>query len=231
MKSLSMAVVAIAAVVVSAAAHSGILPHVLYGKRLAGQVVDAETGQPIAGAYVTFIWRSGIIPSGFTGHNARDICYHAAGAITNSQGQFDVPAWRKWSTYDVYHVDPVVLVYEERHEPIQKALHSVVTYKPAEHLDERYFLKRFSGTVDQRMDMLFFGLANQSCQYGGDSQKSMFPMLKAIYEEARAISRSPSQTNALHSFAIEAAYAALAFDPNGPARDAELNAFIEEHLK
>ncbi|MGE5169727.1 MAG: carboxypeptidase-like regulatory domain-containing protein, partial [Rudaea sp.] len=67
------------------------LPHALYGKRIAGQVVDAQTGAPIPGAHVAFLWESTIIPHGFTGHNARDICYHAAAAVTDRDGRFDVP--------------------------------------------------------------------------------------------------------------------------------------------
>ena len=89
----------------------------------------------------------------------------------------------------------------------------------------------FFGTVDQRLHMLFFGLANQGCDYGGDSQKSLYPMLQAIYTEARGIAGSTEQINSVHAFAVQAAYAALALDPNGPSRDAEIKAFIEEHLK
>ena len=104
------AIVAFAATFLPTAASGG-APHRLYGKHIAGQVVDAETGQPVAGAHVAFLWESTIIPSGFTGHNSRTICYHAAAAVTDAQGRFDVPAWSEWSTYNVENRDPNGLVY------------------------------------------------------------------------------------------------------------------------
>src|SRR5690242_12334875 len=100
-------------------AGASLIPHLLYGKRIAGQVVDADSGKPIAGAHVALLWRSGIIPSGFTGHNSRDICYHAAATVTDAAGRFDIPGWHKWSTYDVFLVDPVVLVYAAGYSPKQ----------------------------------------------------------------------------------------------------------------
>jgi hypothetical protein len=227
----SKAVLVFAALMMAATAAATVFPHRLYGKRIAGQVIDAVTGQPVAGAHVAMIWRSGIIPRGFTGHNSRDICYHAAAATTNSDGRFQIPPWTKWSTYDVDQLDPVALIYAQNYEPAQKAMRSAPDSQPDERLHETFALMPFVGTVDQRLDMLFFGLANQGCDYGGDSQKSLYPMLQAIYKEARGIARSTGQINGLHAFAVQAAYAALALDANGPSRDAEVNAFIEEHLK
>ena len=227
----SRVLVGFAAVVIAATAAAGFFPHRLYGKRIAGQVVDAVTGRPVAGAHVAMVWRSGIIPRGFTAHNPRDICYHAAAATTNSDGQFEIPPWTKWSTYDVYQLDPVVLIYAQKYEPAQKATRPAPKSPPDEKLYETLALMPFCGTVDQRLHMLFFGLANQGCDYGGDSQKSLYPMLQAIYTEARGIAGSTEQINSVHAFAVQAAYAALALDPNGPSRDAEIKAFIEEHLK
>lgn len=207
------------------------VPHLLYGKRISGQVLDAETGRPIAGAHVAYLWESTINPSGFTGHSARTICYHAAAAVTDEDGRFEIPAWRKWSTYDVDNRDPNGLLYAPNYVPTQLVLIEGKIKPPIERLNERYVLKPFAGTVDERMNMLFWGLANRACEYGGDSQKTLFPMLRAIYQEARLVARSPDQLNQLDSFAVQAAYAALAFDPNGPSHDAELNAFIRENFK
>ena len=53
MRILGLVVLYIAVALFGAAALAK-LPHVLYGKRIAGQVVDADTDQPIAGAQ----WRS-----------------------------------------------------------------------------------------------------------------------------------------------------------------------------
>jgi hypothetical protein len=151
--------------------------------------------------------------------------------VTDASGRFDVPAWHKWSKYDVFLVDPVVLVYARGYEPVQKLIEGELNRDPGEHLKESYVLRAFRGTVQDRLHSLFGGLANQGCEYGGESQKALYPMLKDIYYEARAISTTPDQLENLHAFALEAAYASLALDPSGPAREAELEAFIAEHLK
>ena len=207
------------------------IPQILYGKRIAGQVVDADTGKPIAGAHVAYLWESTINPSGFTGHSARTICYHAAATVTDAQGRFEIPAWRKWSTYDVDNRDPNGLLYAPNYVPQQLVLIEGKIKPPVERVNERYALKPFSGTVDERMHSLFWGLANRTCSYGGDSQRTLFPMLKAIHGEARRIAGTPKQVAQLDSFAVQAAYAALAFDPSGPSRDAQINAFIRENLQ
>jgi hypothetical protein len=220
-------VLMLAAVTLASLAGCG-MPHLLYGKRVAGQVVDMDTGQPIAGAHVALLWEAGINPSGFTGHNSRDICYHAAATTTDTEGHFEIPAWSKWKTYNIENVDPMVLVYAPKYEPTQHSLQPEgPSSAPSEHPNERYRLRKFSGTAESRLDMLFLGLANQSCSYGGGSQKSLYPMLKAIHTEVRRIG-TPKE---VYGFALEAAYAALAPDPNGPAQDAKLRAFIEENLQ
>ena len=102
---------------------------------------------------------------------------------------------------------------------------------PREHLSERYALKPFSGTVDERMHVLFWGLANRGCHYGKESQKSLYPMLKAIYDEARAYASTQEQRDTVSVIATLAAKTALAADPTGPGIDAEVKAFKEEHLR
>lgn len=215
----------------SGAVGGGILPHVLYGKRIAGHVIDASNGRPVANAHVAFVWESVVNPSGFTGHSSRTICYHAAAGITDDAGHFEVAPWRDWSTYDVDVLDPIALVYAPGYTPREILLHPGPAAPPIDRPIERYELKPFTGTVDERMDALWGGIANRGCMYGGESQKSLYPMLKAIYGEVRQIAVALPHHQRLRSFAVQAGYAALAFDPNGPGHDAELNKFIRENLK
>jgi hypothetical protein len=231
MSALLRSLLVIAVFALSAAATGGILPHVLYGKRIAGHVVDSNTGQPIAGAHVAFVWESGIIPSGFTGHNSRDICYHAAAAVTDQQGRFEIAPWKEWSTFDVDVHEPTALVYARQYMPRQIPLREGKLKPPIERANERYLLQVFTGTVDQRLDAMWRGIANHSCSYGGESQRSLFPMLKAIYQEARNIASTDEQRKQVHGYAAMAARAAIAPDPNGPANVARVDQFIKEELQ
>jgi hypothetical protein len=227
----SKAVLVFAALMMAATAAATVFPHRLYGKRIAGQVIDAVTGQPVAGAHVAFLWESGIIPSGFTGHNSRDICYHAAAVVTDQQGRFEIAPWKEWSTYDVVVSDPVALLYARNYVPREINLAKGARASPKERPSEKYALEPFKGYVDERMYSLFWGLANHNCFYGGDSQKSLYPMLKAIYEEARSIGRTKDHENTVRGIARLAAEAAIAQNPNGPDNDQEINDFIGEHFK
>jgi hypothetical protein len=227
----SKAIFAVAAFVIAATAAASLFPHRLYGKRISGRVVDAATGQPIAGAHVAFLWESGIIPSGFTGHNSRDICYHAAAAVTDARGRFEIAPWKEWSTYDVVVSEPLALVYARNFVPREIALVKGARTVPKERPNEQYALKAFNGPLDERLHSLFWGLANRNCFYGGDSQKNLYPMLKAIYEEARSIEKTKDHEKTVHSIARLAAEAAIAQNPNSPGNDEQVNDFIREHLK
>jgi hypothetical protein len=204
------------------------VPHLLYGNRIAGQVADAETGKPIAGAHVAFLWQSVIVPKGFTGHNSRDICYHAAAAQTDATGHFLVPAWQKTSTYDVENGAPIALIYAPGYAPLQRLINNDAREKQA---SDSYAISPFRGTDQQRLSDLFFGLANQSCPYGGQSQRTLYPMLRAIYYEARTLSSDSNRRPSLRAFATMAAEAALAADPKGPANFEQVEKYIRENLQ
>ena len=92
-------------------------------------------------------------------------------------------------------------------------------------------LKVFSGTIDQRIEMLYYGLANQDCDWGGESKRSLVPMLKAIYTEVRPLHGSQKYSRIAESVAYFAADAGLAISPNGPVDDAKVKAFISEHIQ
>jgi len=214
-----------------ALASCGSMPHVLYGKRIAGQVVDAGTGQPIPGVHVAYVWESTVIPRGFTGHNSQTICYHAAAAMTDATGHFQIEPWREWSTYGVEVADPNALVYARDYQPRQISLHEGPIEPPRERLHEHYELKRFSGTVDERMHSLFWNLANRGCHNGKDSQKTLYPMLKEIHAEARSIARTDEERATVSIIAKLAGKAALAIDPIAAGQDAQVDAFTEQNLK
>jgi hypothetical protein len=102
---------------------------------------------------------------------------------------------------------------------------------PQERPNERYELHAFSGTVDERLKSMWWGVANRGCSYGGASQRSLFPMLKAMYDEARHIATTEQQTKQVNGYAVMAANVAIAADPNGPSNNAEIERFIREKLQ
>ena len=231
MKRSTKAILSVSAIVVAAVIVFQFLPHRLYGEPVAGHVLDAESGEPVKGAHVTLYWESPIEPHGFTAHSSRDICFHAAATITDSQGHFAIPPWSEWSRYSVESHDPIAIVYAPGYTPRQIVMYAGEFRPPIQRPNERFELQRFSGSVDERLNVMWWGIANHGCSYGGDSQKSLFPMLRAVYEEARQIALTDAQRQYANSYAIMAANAAIAADPNGPSKDKEVDQFISEQLK
>ena len=224
-------VLAVAAIVVAPFAYGGLIPHLLYGKRIAGKVVDAETGQPIRDAYVSLLWESTITPGSFSGHGGRDICYHAASTRTDLNGRFEIEQWTKWSRYDVSPSEPYMMVYAPAYEPAHGLVAESGYGGSTSHVTISHRLKRFNGTRQQRLEMLFWNLANRGCAYGGDTQKSLYPMLRAIYREAKPLAKTPDENRTVQSIAEFAADAALAKDPNAPISEVNTRKFIRENLQ
>ncbi len=206
-------------------------PMVLSGKRTAGHVVDAATGAPIQGAHVALLWESETVPNELFSGGGRTVCVHAAAAVTNAQGAFDVVAWREFSSYRVVMYNPVALVYARGYVPRQIQLDAGEDGAIITHPDERYALVRFSGSTEERLHSLFWGIANRGCMYGKESQKSLYPFMKAIYDEARSIAETDNQRKTVRNIGTMAADAALAADMNTPYDEATVQAFIREHMQ
>jgi hypothetical protein len=206
------------------------LPLTLYGKRISGQVVDADTGLPIGGAHVAFLWEAPVVPKDFSGHVSRTICYHAAAAAADSRGRFHIEPWTQWRTLDVRNAEATGAVYAPGYVPLEVLPETGPIKPPAERLNEAYRLKRFDGTADQRIETLR-RVAASSCDYGGESRRSLYPIMKAIYDEARQVAQTPEQLATLRVLAEIAAEAAIAPDPQGPTDSARIDAFIRERLK
>ena len=206
-------------------------PMVLSGKHTAGHVVDAATGAPIQGAHVALLWESETVPNELFSGGGRTVCVHAAAAVTNAQGAFDIPFWREFSSYRVVMYNPVALVYARGYVPRQIQLDAGEDGAIIAHPAERYELTPFSGSAEERLHSLFWGIANRGCMYGKESQKSLYPFLKAIYDEGRGIAETETQRRTVRNIGTMAADAALAADMNSPYDEATVQAFIREHMQ
>ena len=87
-----------------------------YAKSIDGQVVDADTGRPIAGAHVHYLYEGPPIPS-LGGHQSSDVCYHASAAVADEQGQFHIDPWEQKRRYDVDNSEPTGWAYAPGYVP------------------------------------------------------------------------------------------------------------------
>lgn len=88
-------------------------------KQIRGQIVDAETDQPLEGVAIVAQWvlfQAGI---GHGGHNQR---LHIYEAVTDGNGNYVIPAWgpkiRRPLT-ELDHLDPRLSIFKSGYEPLE----------------------------------------------------------------------------------------------------------------
>jgi hypothetical protein len=79
------------------------------------------------------------------------------------------------------------------------------------------YLKAFAGTPDERFEFLrsrvFSGM---SCNGAGSSERNLYPVVKAAFQEARPLARTEKQIESLRILRDIAAYTWLARPSNSP---------------
>lgn len=183
---------------------------------ISGRVLEEGTGKPISGAIVVVRWKgyvSAIV-------DAQTVCVHVENATTDEMGNYKVNGWRKSSTMGpVFDVKPMVSAY--------KAGHGLPS-KPAQN-DEDVYLAPFKGTREERLKYLMRMSSATSCPSAGSSSKNLYPMYKAMYEEAKHISVTAEDSRAVGILRQEAA--AVAVRPDGHVTSEELERKVNEFLR
>ena len=182
-----------------------------------GQVLDAESGEPLADVFVIKRYWGNYVTLG-THH---PVCYHAAGTMTNEQGIYEFPhrfdimdtKFDKRSKINVYQID-------YRH----------VFYK-----DGIAKLEKDQGTREERLEELKRIMRNSNCGGAGQTQQSLFPFHEAIYIEAKAISETMLEKEQLDWFRRVAASKAIASDGDqfmdGGEYDLKTDEYLKDHLQ
>ena len=207
-------------------------PSVLFGKRIDGVVLDAETGQPVAGAYVTYRWQGEAMGEAFSAHNAPVICYHAAAAVTDAQGRFHIDPWEKKPTYKTMNEEPYAEVYARGYVPEQAASYTGPRHEPMQRPNDVIRIKKSNATGDKRLDELD-DAARRGCAHGEGSQRALYPMLRAVVGEAKEFDGNNRQGVLLQSLKERAAAAYIAPNPvkDGQKSFVEIREFVQENLK
>jgi hypothetical protein len=200
------------------------------GGYIKGQVLVAETREPLPEVYVAIIWSGDqpLLPADF-----RTICMHADSTQTNTDGKFSFMPWAKW--------DGIV--------PVSDINYHIVVYKPGyqEILYEQGFwiagktgapclLKRFEASKEEQLNYLRLIPRRLSCIARDGSKKNLYPLLEAVYFEAKALSTSTEDKKQLQWFRKVAASAAIAskknsFHMSGGEYDSLINEYLKDHLQ
>jgi hypothetical protein len=180
-----------------------------------GVVVDADTGEPLAGAYVIGRWRGYV--------SSHSVCFHAEGTRTDSQGRFVFPAWRNTGPYNTTRYLQYVPGSYQR------------GYKETSGRVERMQMKRFTGSREERLQYLHRLATGSACSaQARASNRNLFPFYEAIYREAKELSKTPEEIKDLEWFRYVAASMAIATDTpvtNSTEYEERINSYLKDHLK
>jgi hypothetical protein len=179
-----------------------------------GVVIDKETGEPIAGVWVTGRWRGRVMGD--------TVCFHADATQTDAQGRFVFPAWRnrEGNFESSYDQNFVTNVYKQGYQAVGGHIF-------------RWEMVPFVGSREERLNDLEKSVIGSSCMQAGISGKNLYPYYEAVYMEAKSTSHLPEDAERLDWFRKFAATVATSSDRmrTHAEGEAEINQFLKEHLK
>jgi hypothetical protein len=192
------------------------------GGYIKGQVLDADTREPIPEVYVAIRWDGvqPLFPADF-----RTICVHADLTRTNRDGKFSFMPWAKWdSAFPISDIDYHIVVYKPAYQEILYEKGFWIAGKAG----SPYLLKRSEASEEEQLTYLRLIPPRLSCIEGGDSEGNVYPLFEAMYFEAKALSVSAEEKEQLQWFRKVAASAAIASKKSVHMGGSEYDALINE---
>lgn len=158
-------------------------------KPIEGQVVDAETKKPIAGAIVIARWR-GTYSALVDTHTS---CYHVETATTDKDGYYKIPGWWEMPKGPFFSEDSMVL---DAYKPGYEKYWPVGYDRTEDFKNNVLYLMPFKGTKEERLKYLMHMSGLAECYAVGDA-KVLFPIQKALYQEANGIASTAQDQDAV----------------------------------
>jgi hypothetical protein len=227
-------------------AHS-VMGHALSGGPVDGQVLDYDTGQPVTGAFVVAKWGGSLL-------SGQSICVHVETTVSDERGRYHIGTWSQQPpalvfsaalTLDVYKTgqestsSPLfyvgyegktwVVFHRDRPNVVLQTFRDEESARRATHPTNIY-VKRFVGTQDERIRYLRgSAFAGIGCDGGGASQRNLYPLQKAAFQEAKALATTAEHEKLLKNMRAIAKTTWLALPPNAP--DPEPLTFPDQFLR
>lgn len=161
-------------------------------KEIHGQIVDAETNQPIEGGVVVAQWVLFHIGPGHGGHKSR---IHIHETVTDNNGNYTIPAWGpkvRPPMTELHERDPQILIFKNGYEPLGLSNAVVSTVRPdsvrvSEWDGKVIQLKKSGGQIEKQARYL--GSFFTSLGYGTSNVdwRNYPRMLLAVYAEKRRL--------------------------------------------
>ena len=157
----------------------------LSGGPIEGQVLEAGTNKPIAGAIVIMRWEGTydqIVES-------KTACYHVETATTDAQGRYTIPAWHEMTKGPFFNASPEGF-REDAYKP--GYVRSDAYFKKQTYRQNIDLLEPFKGARGRRLEYLQ-SLSGKECGSRDAYAGKLMPLYRALYEEARSIAVTPEE--------------------------------------
>jgi hypothetical protein len=189
-----------------------------------GQVFEAGTHKPLAGAIVIVRWHGTYsIPFADT----RSSCYHVETATTDAQGHFKTPAWTEKSKGFLFSGDYWI---DNMYKSGYQEYWPPSFINSDEYKKNVRFMEPFKGTREERVANLSALIRGTFCERADKSLKNAYGMYLAIYEEAKPLATNQKDQETLQWIRRIAAISWVS-QLLKSSSSAEEERLIDEHLR
>ena len=146
-----------------------------------GVVLELGTKKPLKDVFVAFRWggRGGLV-------GIRSVCYHMQVTKTNAKGEFTMPGY--FEGFSSLHRRDYIITFNSRTHKEFKNTRVGITNE-----QKSFNLKPITGTREERFNYLIKSGRGPSCDSGGKSNRSAFPIHKMVYEEAKSLAKTKKE--------------------------------------
>ncbi|KAF0192491.1 MAG: hypothetical protein FD165_654 [Gammaproteobacteria bacterium] len=139
----------------------------MVGGPVSGVVLDAETKQPIEGAYVVAKWSGS---SSVSIAESQTVCIYIDMATTDEKGRFRIPMW----------------LFEK--PGVSGQWRSITVYKPgylpAKQADDGLYMNASKESLQERVEYMKGVLRGSSCRGNDAREKHLLQLATALYDES-----------------------------------------------
>jgi hypothetical protein len=172
-------------------------PPTVTGGPVVGRVVEETSEKPIAGVHVVARWLGSITYS-------HTVCFHAASAITDANGEYRIPVWQKKHKRGRSDDQRISMAFYaagyRSNKFLRKTFQRDSLMSITEAVDHRTrsvlpdsvgagpwkdTLLQESGTDEERLQYISKGLLG--CDSEDGSEMNLIPFTKAVFEESKSL--------------------------------------------
>ncbi len=187
---------------------------------MTGQVLDAETDEPIQDAIVLANWQGVVSFS-----NTR--CFYQVRDITDAQGRFTIPAWENQASTarsSNQHIHIKAHKYGYRR--------SEKTYRTKSYRKNIYYLERDDAIAIERLRYLRHVISGSGCGVPkSEAKHQLLPLYSSVYKEAYKLASNSEEQEILSDIQAMITWKWREADSVPPWGPAQFDAYFNEHIR